>query len=179
MPRDPSRARILRLIALFKLFKGLLLLAIGIGALKMLHQDVAAEVARWADVFRVDPGNEHLQHRLARLAALDDRKLRALSVGTFFYSALLLTEGFGLWFRKTWAEYFTILITASFIPLEVYELIRRPNLPKIAVLLVNIAIVAYLVFEVRREQRTSPDPAPPSKENTRPLAVNRAPRPAR
>src|ERR1700733_12818749 len=102
MARDSSHARILRLIGAFKIFKGLVLFAIGVGALKMLHHDVAIEVRRWANVFRVDPGNRHLHHLLARVSRIDEKKLRALSVGTFFYSALLLTEGIGLWLEKTW-----------------------------------------------------------------------------
>jgi len=155
MPRDPSHARILRTIALFKLFKGFFLFAVGIGVLKMLHHDVAIEVRRWANVFRVDPGNRHLHHLLARISNVDEKRLRELSVGTFVYSGLLLTEGIGLWFQKTWAEYFTILMTSSFIPLEVYELIRRVSFPKISLLLINLAIVAYLAIELRREQKAS------------------------
>src|SRR5690242_7572790 len=52
-------------------------------------------------------------------------QLRALSVGTFIYAGLLATEGTGLLLRKRWAEYFTIITTAGFIPLGVYELSRH------------------------------------------------------
>jgi uncharacterized membrane protein (DUF2068 family) len=143
----------LRLIAAFKLFKGLVLFAVGIGAVKLLHKDMAIEVERWADIFRVDPNNLYIQHLLERLSILDSRKLRELSVGTFFYSALLLTEGTGLLLGKRWAEYFTIIATSSFIPLEIYELTKRVSSAKLVVLLLNVAVVVYLVIELSRNRK--------------------------
>ena len=143
-------SRGLLLIAAFKLLKGLALLAVGIGALKLLHKDVAAEIAQWIDVLRFDPRNHYIQMLLDKLGMVDDRKLKALSIGTFFYSALFLTEGVGLALRKRWAEYLTIISTASLLPLEVYEIVKRASAPKVVVLLANIAIVVYLVLEVRR-----------------------------
>jgi uncharacterized membrane protein (DUF2068 family) len=85
---------------------------------------------------------------------VDDRKLKALSIGTFFYSALYLTEGVGLSLRKRWAEYVTIISTASLLPLEIYEIAKHVSAPKIAVLLANIAVLVYLVMEVRRTRNT-------------------------
>jgi uncharacterized membrane protein (DUF2068 family) len=151
--RSAADPRILFLIAAFKLFKGLVLFAVGIGALKFLTKGVATEVYRWANAFRVDPGNYYVQRLLVRFSILDERKLRELSVGTFFYSALLLTEGTGLLLRKHWAEYFTIIATSSFIPLEVYELVRRATFAKGIVLMLNVAVVAYLAMNVRRKGR--------------------------
>ena len=143
-------SRGLLLIAAFKLIKGLALLALAIGALKMLHKDVAAEIAQWIDALRVDPHNHFIQMLLEKLGMVDDRKLKALSIGTFFYSALFLTEGVGLALRKRWAEYLTIVSTGSLLPLEVYEIVKHSSAAKIVVLLANIAIVVYLVLEVRR-----------------------------
>ncbi len=154
MTDKPKGSRGLWLIAAFKLVKGLGLLVLGIGALKLLHKDVAAEVAKWIDVLRVDPNNHYIQEALARLGMVDDRKLKALSIGTFFYSALYLTEGVGLSLRKRWAEYVTIISTASLLPLEIYEIAKHVSAPKIAVLLANIAVLVYLVMEVRRTRNT-------------------------
>lgn len=129
------------------------MLVVGIGAVKLLHKDMAVEVERWADLFRVDPHNRYIHHVLARFSSLDPKKLKELSVGTFFYSAMLLTEGIGLLMAKRWAEYFTIIATASFIPLEVYELYRRLNLARGALLLINLAIVLYLALELARNRK--------------------------
>src|SRR6266849_1291830 len=147
-------SRGLLLIAAFKLIKGLGLLALGIGALRLLHKDVAAEITQWLDALRVDPHNRYIQELIEKLGMVDDRKLKALSVGTFFYSALFLTEGVGLSLRKRWAEYVTIISTASLLPLEIYEIAKHVSAPKIAVLLANIAVLVYLVIEVRRTRNT-------------------------
>jgi uncharacterized membrane protein (DUF2068 family) len=151
MAEKRKGSRGLLLVAAYKLIKGIALLAVAIGALKLLHKDVAAEVAQWIDILRVDPHNHYIQKLLEKLGMVDDKKLKALSIGTFFYSALFLTEGIGLALRKRWAEYLTIVSTASLLPLEVYEIVRHVDFARIVVLLANIAIVVYLVIEVRRK----------------------------
>jgi uncharacterized membrane protein (DUF2068 family) len=145
----------LLVIAVFKLFKGVLLLIVGIGALSLIHKDVAETAAHWADLFRVDPNNTHLHGLLLKLNVVDARRLEEISAGTFFYSALLLTEGTGLLLRKRWAEYFTVIVTASFIPMEIYELARRLTFTRIMLFGINIAIVWYLVNRLRRHENHS------------------------
>jgi len=145
-----SHGRGLRLIAAFKLLKGLALFALGIGALRLLHKDIEAIVAHWINVLQVDPHSRHLQKLLEKLSILDDRRLKELSVGTFIYSALFLTEGIGLALRKRWAEYLTIVSTASLLPLELYELANHASIGKGVALAINLAVVAYLISELRR-----------------------------
>ena len=153
MPTGKTHSRGLLLIATFKLLKGLALLAVGIGALRLLHRDVAALADHWINAFRVDPHNRYLHWLLSKLPMVDDRKLKELSVGTFLYSAVFLTEGIGLALSKRWAEYFTIITTASFLPLELYELFHHATIPKGVALLLNIAVVVYLVRELRRYRK--------------------------
>jgi uncharacterized membrane protein (DUF2068 family) len=150
MPAKESHSRGLRIIAAFKLLKGFALLALGIGALRLLHKDMAEVVEHWINIFRVDSHNHFINLLLEKLSNVDDRRLKELSVGTFIYSAIFSTEGLGLAFRKRWAEYFTIITTASFLPLEVYELIRKFGGGKVLALVINLAVVAYLVWELRR-----------------------------
>jgi uncharacterized membrane protein (DUF2068 family) len=150
MTEKTRGSRGLWLIAAFKLVKGLGLLILGIGALKLLHKDVAAEVERWINLLRFDPHNHHIEKLLAKLGMIDERRLEELSVGTFFYAGLFLTEGIGLALRKRWAEYLTIVSTASLLPLEIYEITKRVTTERIVLLLINIAVVVYLVIEVRR-----------------------------
>jgi uncharacterized membrane protein (DUF2068 family) len=150
MPGKPSHSRGLRLIAVFKLLKGFALLALGIGALKLLHKDVAAIVEHWINMFQVDPHNHFINKLLEKLPELDDHRLKVLSAGTFIYAAIFFTEGTGLWFRKRWAEYFTVITTSSLLPIEIYELVKHASLGKWLALLINLAVVAYLVRELRR-----------------------------
>jgi len=146
------RSRGLLVIAAFKLLKGLALLAVGIGAHTLIDKDLVAILEHWVNVFRVDPNNHYLHALLERLTDLGPQRLRELSFGTFFYAALLLTEGVGLALGKRWAEYFTVIATSSFIPLEVYEIFRHANVTKVVVLLINVAVVWYLVLELRRHK---------------------------
>jgi uncharacterized membrane protein (DUF2068 family) len=150
MPREAAHGRGLYLIAAFKLLKGFALLALGIGALKLLHKDVAVVIAHWIDVFRVDPHNHFIHLLLEKLSILDDRRLKELSVGTFIYSVIFLTEGTGLALGKRWAEYFTIITTSSLLPLEIFELAKHVSGVKVLALLINLAVVVYLVRELRR-----------------------------
>jgi uncharacterized membrane protein (DUF2068 family) len=143
----------LGLIGGFKLTKGVLLLIVALGAHHLLHKDVAEVVGGWLAHLHVDPDNRHLDRALGMLLSVDDRKLRQISAGTFFYAALLTTEGVGLLLRQRWAEYFTIIVTGSFIPLELYELARRVTVTRLILLGVNIAIVWYLVVALRRHGR--------------------------
>jgi uncharacterized membrane protein (DUF2068 family) len=147
-----SGSATLLLIALFKLFKGFLLLAVVIGAVRLLHKDIAESLEHWVRVLRVDPENHYIHRLLAKLFAVTPRQLRELSAGTFIYSGLLLTEGVGLLLRKRWAEYFTVITTGLLIPLEVYELARHFTAAKVAVFVINVLIVWYLLARLRRER---------------------------
>ena len=151
-PQRPGDRWIL-LIAVFKLIKSILLVAAGIGALRLLHRDVADVVERWIDVFRVDPDNRFIHSVLVKILTVNDRSLKEISSGTFAYAALFLTEGTGLLLRKRWAQYFTIIVTGSFLPLEVYELMLHASVAKLLVILLNVAIIGYLVVRLRRENK--------------------------
>jgi uncharacterized membrane protein (DUF2068 family) len=127
-------------------------MAVGFGALHFLHRDVAAVIANWVDLLRIDPQNHYLRRLLEKVANVDDKKLRELSAGTFFYSALFLCEGAGLALRKRWAEYLTIISTASLMPIEILEIYKKPSAAKVVLLVVNLAVVVYLVFQLRRNR---------------------------
>ena len=151
MRTPPAEDRWVLLIAFFKLVKGFLLVAAGIGALRLLHKDVAEVVEHWIDVLRIDPDNRFINALLAKAWSVDDRTLKQISVGTFCYAALFLTEGTGLLLRKRWAQYFTIIVTGSFLPIEAYALVRHASIAKALVILLNAAIIGYLVVRLRRE----------------------------
>ncbi len=68
----------------------------------------------------------------------------------FLYAALFVVEGVGLWMARRWAEYLTIIATSSFVPFEVYELVRHVTWPRTVTLLINLLVVAYLVVKVRQ-----------------------------
>ncbi len=140
----------LLLIGLFKLVKGISLLVLGFGLLRLLHRDVAGVVEHWIEVLRVDPDNRFVHRALLRVFNVTPKQLRELSAGTFLYAGIFLTEGTGLLARKHWAEYMTLISTGLFIPLEVYEIWRHFTMVKLGVTIVNVAIVWYLAMRVKK-----------------------------
>jgi len=155
MTGQRAHGRGLRIIAVYKLLKSLALLALGIGALNLLHKDVAAVAEHWINIFQVDPHSHYIRLLLAKLSIVDDQRLKALSAGTFIYSAIFLTEGVGLALGKRWAEYLTIISTASLLPIEVYELVKHASIGKVLALVINLAVVVYLIQELRRFPKRS------------------------
>jgi uncharacterized membrane protein (DUF2068 family) len=151
------------LIAAFKLTQALLFVAIGVGALRLLHQDVNDVLARLADHLRFDPESRFVNFILEKAALVDDRLLRRIGTAVFIYAALDLTEGIGLYLEKVWAEYLTLAITASFLPLEIFELFRRITVIRVALLVVNVLVFFYLlklVVDRGRRMKIAPEIPP-------------------
>ena len=146
-----SESGLLRLIALFKFFKASVLIVTGIGILKLMHNDAATTLDHWFAIMGLAPGNRFVDHALRDAANIPPNRIKDIGLGSFVYAALFLTEGIGLWMLKHWAEWFTVVITSSLIPFEVYEIHHRPTILKIVALLLNAAVVAYLVHRIRTE----------------------------
>jgi uncharacterized membrane protein (DUF2068 family) len=142
----------LLVIAIFKFVKGALLLALAFGALTLLHKDVASDVERWLDQLRIDPDNEFIGTLLSKLQLVHTKELKEISALGAGYAALFLVEGTGLLFRKRWAEWLTIVATSSLMPLEVYELVKAFTAVRLLALLINAAVVLYLIYLVRQKE---------------------------
>jgi len=149
-----SNNGLIRAVAVFKLVKALALIAAGIGILKLMHMDVGGELERWIAKLGLDPDSRYVGELLERATRLSPEKIRQLGLVSFVYAGLFLTEGIGLWLLKPWAEWFTVVITSSLVPFEIYEIWRRPSMLKVGALAVNVAIVAYLVYRIVRERRS-------------------------
>ena len=135
----------LRIIAIYKAVKTVCLIIVAIFAFG-LHQE---------------KNFDHLVHALEHLSLTDSNGLRwqlvqlleemgpgkfvAIGLVALAYAVIFATEGTGLWLRKHWAEWFTVIATGSLIPFEIYEVFHKFNLLKLAALLANVAIVIYLV----------------------------------
>jgi len=100
----------------------------------------------------VDRNPDTFQNLLVRASILNEQQLKELSIGSFVYAGLFLTEGSALLLRKRWAKYFAVIVTSSFVPLEVWELVRQFSLTKMVVMAVNVAIVWYLVVRIKHDR---------------------------
>jgi uncharacterized membrane protein (DUF2068 family) len=147
-----SKNAVIRTIAVFKLLKAATLILTGIGILKLLHKDVAATLEHWIVVLGFDPGRHFVSEFIERVTSLPHQRIRDLGIVSLIYAGLFITEGIGLWMLKRWAEWFTAIITASLVPVEVYEIVQRTTALRILVLLINIAVVVYLLLRIVKDR---------------------------
>jgi uncharacterized membrane protein (DUF2068 family) len=136
----------LRAVASLEFAKGLLVLLLGFGAVSLVHRDawdVAESVLR---MLRISPRHRYAQVFLNLADNVTDAKLWALAAGAAAYSIVRFVEAYGLWSARTWAEWFAMISGAVYVPFEAYELIRRPTLIHVLVLLVNVGIVLYMLY---------------------------------
>ena len=111
-----SHDRLLRAIAVFKFFKCATLIALGVGAFRLLHKDVGGVVEHWVEALRLDPGSRWVDLALAKASRLRPGQIKKLGLGSFLYAALFFAEGTGLWLEKRWGEWLTVIITGSLVP---------------------------------------------------------------
>jgi len=146
----PRSRRLLRLIALERIVRGVLLLAAGIYLLFHLNSDFGRLGERVMRAIELDPRRPFLHRIVVYLHHLHASEVRVAAVIALCYGLLELVEGTGLWLDQLWAEYLTVVATSLLIPLELYELAHHPTALKAAGLAVNVLIVAYLVYLLRR-----------------------------
>jgi len=143
--------RLVWLIALERTLRGLLLLAAGgylIAKAGANFGDIANHLARRLEL---DPQRPWIRHLVARLGRLRNHEVKLFGVAAIAYGMLELVEGGGLFARKRWAEWLTVIATSLLIPFEVYEVVRHPSWLKAVGIVVNVAIVIYLYRVVRRK----------------------------
>ena len=88
-------------------------------------------------------------HRIDDLLSLSPGKLDLIAAVLAAYAVVEAVEAVGLWRQRRWAEYLTLIVTSSLLPLEIYELANGVTPLKVIALVVNLAIVAYLLFAKR------------------------------
>ena len=163
------RVRYLKLIALFKIAKGALLLVLGVSLVFLNAR------TRWMDVLSNWIADEILLEHSRPIAYLLN-KLQAVLAGgalrpagllALFYAAVLFTEGIGVYMQQRWAELLMIFATASLIPLEVRHLWHRPGLVGVLILLANCFIVWFLYRVLKRDKGKVHVAHPPELVETR------------
>jgi uncharacterized membrane protein (DUF2068 family) len=145
--------RWLIIIGTFKILEGLLFVLLGLGVVRLLHRDVGDMLLRAAMALRLDPESHFVNILLDKVQLLTPHKMWLISVGIFLKAALDFVEGIGLALEKTWAEWLTIGLTASFLPWEIFEIIRHFTWVKIGVTLLNVLVLIYLLWVQRLRLR--------------------------
>ncbi|MGC9159221.1 MAG: DUF2127 domain-containing protein [Terracidiphilus sp.] len=161
-PRQRRHDTWLLLIAAYKFMQSLLFIAIGFGAVHLLHKDVGDLLAQLADRLRFNPESRFVNFVLDKASLVDDPLLRRIGVVAFSYAAVGMLEGAGLYLEKAWGEYLTLAITASFLPWEIFEVLRKTTWPRVGLLAANILVFLYLLKLVVNRGKKETGPSEPS-----------------
>jgi uncharacterized membrane protein (DUF2068 family) len=140
-------------IGVFKLLQAALFVLLGIGALNLLHKDLLDVTEHFILAMRFNPEGHFVSLVLDQVARIDPHRLRQISFAIFGIAALDVIEGTGLVMERAWAEFVTLILTASFLPWEFFEIHRHITWIKVALTVINVAVVVYLLFYVRMRMR--------------------------
>ena len=137
--------RLLELIAVYKFLHALVFFAIGIGAHRLLHKEIADQIELLARHLRFNPESRLVNLILEKASLINDPILRRIGFVAYCYSAVTLLEGIGLYLEKAWGEFLTLAITGSFLPWEIFEIARRVTWIRVGLLTINILVFVYLL----------------------------------
>jgi uncharacterized membrane protein (DUF2068 family) len=143
---------VLRLIAAFKFSQALTLIAVALGAFQLLRPEIAEMVQDWVDNLPIEREQNAVQHFAGWVVDLAPHQVMGLGAGALLYALLFLVEGVGLWRGKSWAEWLTVVATGLPIPLEIYEVAKHVSLLRVVALVLNVAVVALLMRNLRQKQ---------------------------
>jgi uncharacterized membrane protein (DUF2068 family) len=144
--------RLLPWIAAERALRSILLLAVGIVLVTHPHADWGGEIARLAEKVGLNPKGNWIKRVIDRVSTIHSDKDVILGVAAIAYGLLEGVEAFGLWTRKRWAEWLTVLATSVFFIPEIWELTKSASILKVGALLANLAIVGYLLWRLRRSR---------------------------
>jgi uncharacterized membrane protein (DUF2068 family) len=140
-------------VALFEGFKGLLVLLAGFGALSLLHRDVGELAASLITHAHLNPASRYPRIFLDAAEHLSDANIMLAALGGATYAAVRLTEAFGLWHEKAWAEWLAALSGGLYVPFEVYEFYKHHNWLSAGTLLMNVLVVVLMLGALRERKR--------------------------
>jgi uncharacterized membrane protein (DUF2068 family) len=151
-------AFILRFLAIERFLRGLLVAALGIAVLQFKSSQVSIRQLFEKDLSAAKPlfdqlgwnaTDSGLIHSIEKALNAKGSTLNLVAAFLICYGILQLVEGVGLWMLKRWGEYFAVVATSLFLPLEIYELSEKVTLLRIGALLLNLAAVVYLLVSKR------------------------------
>jgi uncharacterized membrane protein (DUF2068 family) len=143
----------LRVIGAGKVLKALTLIVIGISVLRLIHTGFGDQMAQLADLMRYSPESKVIHWIFDKASLLTDKRLEQVAAVAMVYGATELVESYGLLFQRTWGEYLTMILTAAFLPLDVYELVIHFTWVKLAFTIANALVVWYLVWLILKNRR--------------------------
>ena len=150
---SPNRG--LRAIAIFEASKGIVVLAAGVGALRLLNGNAEIFARRIVHHLELDPAGRYTSMVLDVAAQMTNTQVWMVTAAAAAYCLVRLFEAYGLWRERAWAEWFAIVGAALYIPFEIKLLISRPNTVKALLLAANVLLVVYIAWILAKKRRKS------------------------
>jgi uncharacterized membrane protein (DUF2068 family) len=144
--RLDAETEVIRAIATVELIKGLVVLLAGFGALSLIHRDVWDVAVSFLHLLHIKHRYHYADVFLRVAQDVTDRELVLVAVAAALYSTLRFVEAYGLWKKRGWAEWFAAASGALYLPFEINELFRRITILGLGLLVVNLAIVIYMLY---------------------------------
>ncbi|MCW2971024.1 MAG: conserved rane protein of unknown function [Solirubrobacterales bacterium] len=145
-----ERRGLLGWIAAERALRTLLLLGVGIVLLTHPHTDWAGEITHLTRALGLDPNGNWVQRIVRKVRSITPHENTVFGVVALAYAVLEGTEAYGLWRRRRWGEWLTVLATSLLLVPEIWELTKSVTPLKLGGLIVNLLVVAYLLWRLRR-----------------------------
>jgi len=136
----------LRTVAVFEAAKGIIVLLLGLGVLRLVHKDIDDVAEQIIRFLHASPGGHLSNLFIAAAHRANDKSLWAVAAAAMVYALVRFAEAYGLWYERDWAEWFALLSGAMYLPWEVLSIMRHSVPLKWVVLLLNLAIVLYMLI---------------------------------
>ena len=134
---------------MFEAAKGTLVLMAGFGLFSLLHRDAEHAANLLSRRLHLNPAKEHTRIFIELLSNLSSTRLWLFASLAATYSCVRFIEAYGLWHNRAWAKWFAALSGAIYVPFELYELYLGPTKLKLAALVINLGVVAYMAYSIR------------------------------
>jgi len=154
----PAQIRGLHIIAVLEGAKGAIVLFTGFGILALIHEGAHQAVEELVRHLHINPARHYPGIFIDVATHVTDLQLWVLAFSALCYAVVRFVEAYGLWRRMAWAEWFGLLTGGMYIPLELFEVVRKATWPRITVLVVNLVVVGYLAYVLlltRRDAKLS------------------------
>ncbi len=151
-PPGPWDDFLVRCIGLYKIVKAICAIALGITLLCLAQRDIPDMIHDWATLLRLNAEGPLLNYIIDKARSLTPFRMEAAADLVFVYSVVFAVEGYGLYNRKTWAEYLVSVSTAIPLPFEIGALCYQPGIIKTILLIGNAAILIFLIRRILEER---------------------------
>ncbi len=143
----------IRTVAVYEGCKGLIVITAGFGLLSLAHHDIQEVAEQIVRHLHLDPASHLPRIFLDYAGKINDGSLMVMAALAMLYSLARFIEAYGLWFDRSWGEWFAIIATGIYLPFEVLDFVKEKNGLAVLILVVNIAVLGIMVRALQQRKR--------------------------